>query len=72
MFPLLDQHLDVGSQLTWVCDAVAIPRARYAWYRNGKLLTSDSDIQVGVCVCVHAFCMVSVCACKCVCVCVYK
>ena len=53
LFPLLDQHLDVGSQLTWVCDAVAIPRATYAWYRDSQLLTSGSDIQVrwGVCTC---------------------
>jgi hypothetical protein len=48
MFPLRDQHLDVGSGLMWVCDAVAIPRATYTWYRDGQVLTSnpDRDIQV--------------------------
>ncbi|XP_076455516.1 contactin-like [Babylonia areolata] len=47
-YPLRNQHLDRGSRLTWVCDAVAIPRATYAWYRNGQLLVTDAaqDIQV--------------------------
>ncbi|KAL8624627.1 hypothetical protein ACOMHN_045162 [Nucella lapillus] len=47
-YPLRTQHLDVGSRLTWVCDAVAIPRATYTWYRDGHTLATDpaNDMQV--------------------------
>ncbi|GAB1598555.1 contactincontactin-like [Argonauta hians] len=37
---LKDQILDVGSQLTWRCQAHAKPVAVYSWYKNGKIITS--------------------------------
>lgn len=48
LFPLRDQHLDVGSELTWVCEAVAVPRATYAWYRNGVPLITDVQNNITV------------------------
>ncbi|XP_025080702.1 contactin-like [Pomacea canaliculata] len=48
LFPLRNQHLDVGSQLTWVCDAVAIPSATYTWYKDGEILVTDTGKDVMV------------------------
>lgn len=39
-FPLGDQHVDIGSQLTWRCEAKALPTPTYAWYKNGVRITS--------------------------------
>lgn len=38
--PLNNIHADVGSKLTWRCEARAVPRATYTWYKNSKMLTS--------------------------------
>ncbi|XP_052824014.1 contactin [Octopus bimaculoides] len=37
---LKDQLLDIGSQLTWQCEAHAKPAAVYAWYKNGEPMKS--------------------------------
>lgn len=36
--PLKDIHADVNSELTWRCEAVAIPRATFTWYKDRKPL----------------------------------
>ncbi|XP_076456071.1 contactin-like [Babylonia areolata] len=41
--PLRDQHADVGSQLTWRCDARGNPGPTYTWYKNGQRLYTDPD-----------------------------
>lgn len=38
VFPLRDQHADEGSDVTWRCEARAVPRAVYTWYLNGEIL----------------------------------
>ncbi|XP_052816691.1 contactin-like [Mya arenaria] len=38
VFPLHDMHADVNSELTWRCEARAIPAATYTWYKNSKRL----------------------------------
>ncbi|GFS00043.1 contactin [Elysia marginata] len=38
--PLRDQHLDLGSQLTWRCEARAVPRPVYTWLKDGQPLVS--------------------------------
>ena len=38
-FPLRNINADVGSSLTWRCEAQAVPKATFAWYKNSKLLT---------------------------------
>ncbi|XP_029636618.1 contactin [Octopus sinensis] len=37
-----DQLLDIGSQLTWQCEAHAKPAAVYSWYKNGEQMKSVS------------------------------
>lgn len=37
--PLQDMHMDINSQLTWRCEAVARPRATFKWYKNSKPIT---------------------------------
>ena len=32
-------HADAGSSLTWRCEAQAVPKATFSWYKNSKLLT---------------------------------
>ncbi|XP_041371563.1 contactin-like [Gigantopelta aegis] len=41
VFPLQDQHVDIGSRLSWRCEAAAKPRAAYTWYKDAKPLTSQ-------------------------------
>uniref|UniRef100_A0A2C9LRT9 Ig-like domain-containing protein n=2 Tax=Biomphalaria TaxID=6525 RepID=A0A2C9LRT9_BIOGL len=41
--PLRDQHADIGSPLTWRCDARASPAAIYQWYRNGELVQTNDE-----------------------------
>ncbi|XP_065349505.1 contactin [Cloeon dipterum] len=36
--PLVDKHIDKGSDLTWTCEAFGIPDVAYSWYKNGMLL----------------------------------
>ncbi|XP_060585793.1 contactin-like, partial [Ruditapes philippinarum] len=46
-FPLPDLHADTGSQLTWRCEAKAIPLGVYIWYKNGEILQSvPGDFEV--------------------------
>lgn len=50
-FPLPDQHADIGSQLTWRCEAKAIPSGYYFWYKDGVNIHSvpgDMDISRNV------------------------
>lgn len=42
--PLRDQHADRESELVWRCQAFGIPRPTYTWYRNGQLLSGDSNL----------------------------
>ncbi|XP_033733379.1 contactin-like [Pecten maximus] len=39
-YPLSDRHVDIGSQLTWRCEAKAFPTPTYSWYKNGVKITS--------------------------------
>ncbi|KAL4226978.1 Contactin-3 [Mactra antiquata] len=42
--PLSDQHLDVGTkQLTWRCEARAVPFPVYTWYKNGERLYNSTN-----------------------------
>ncbi|BFZ06512.1 hypothetical protein BsWGS_09551 [Bradybaena similaris] len=43
-FPLQNQHVDADSKLTWMCNAIGVPRPTYTWYKNGvPLLSSAPD-----------------------------
>ncbi|XP_052806194.1 contactin-like isoform X2 [Mya arenaria] len=45
--PLPNTHADVGSRLTWRCEAKAIPRAVYMWYKDGHpLFPVPGDLHV--------------------------
>ncbi|XP_060587975.1 contactin-like [Ruditapes philippinarum] len=47
VFPLRNIHADVQSELTWRCEARAVPRATYTWFKNGNMLTGVSgEIEV--------------------------
>lgn len=49
LLPLLDKHLDKGTkQLTWRCEARAVPFPQYTWYKNGVPLTNSSDGNIAV------------------------
>ncbi|KAK3106223.1 hypothetical protein FSP39_015497 [Pinctada imbricata] len=46
-YPLKNQHVDIGGQLTWRCEATARPQATYEWYKNGiKLETIQGQLTV--------------------------
>ncbi|CAL1530767.1 unnamed protein product [Lymnaea stagnalis] len=47
-YPLKNQHVDTGSSLTWICNAIGVPLPTYTWYKNGVILTSDSSIGLKV------------------------
>ncbi|KRT79851.1 Fibronectin domain-containing protein [Oryctes borbonicus] len=36
--PLTDKHVDIRSELIWVCEAFGIPEVNYTWWRNGRQL----------------------------------
>jgi len=36
--PLTDKHMDLGSDLSWTCEAFGLPDVNYTWFRNGELL----------------------------------
>ncbi|XP_033733167.1 contactin-like [Pecten maximus] len=36
--PLKNIHADVNSELTWRCEAIAIPRATFTWYKDTRPL----------------------------------
>ena len=40
--PLRAQHADVGSRLTWRCEAFAVPRAVYKWLKVGVPNMTDT------------------------------
>ncbi|XP_059143655.1 contactin-2-like [Physella acuta] len=46
--PLTSQYADIGSQLTWRCDAGGVPAPVFQWYRNGELLNSSADAGIRV------------------------
>jgi hypothetical protein len=39
-YPLKHQHVDIGSKLTWRCEATAIPEPVYEWYKDGVPLVA--------------------------------
>ncbi len=39
--PLRDQVRDFNSEVTFVCEAFAIPDANYTWYKNAELMDRD-------------------------------
>ncbi|CAG5132278.1 unnamed protein product, partial [Candidula unifasciata] len=41
-FPLQNQHVDADSKLTWICNAIGVPRPTYTWYKNGVALFSNA------------------------------
>ncbi|KAH9504839.1 hypothetical protein Btru_062073 [Bulinus truncatus] len=47
-YPLTHQHIDVGSQLTWHCEADGKPTPTYQWFKNGEILKSSQGITVDV------------------------
>ncbi|CAL1529097.1 unnamed protein product [Lymnaea stagnalis] len=47
-YPLTHQHVDVGSRLTWHCEAAGRPTPTYQWYKNGEVLKSSPGITVDV------------------------
>ncbi|CAC5393347.1 unnamed protein product [Mytilus coruscus] len=38
LVPLRPQHVDLGSDLTWKCEASGYPYPTYSWYKDGKLI----------------------------------
>lgn len=51
VFPLQNQHADINSQLTWRCEAKAIPKAYFFWIKNGQHIShvpGDVEIQSNV------------------------
>lgn len=47
-YPLTHQHMDVGSRLSWHCEAAGRPTPTYEWYKNGEPLKSSPGITVDV------------------------
>ncbi|CAL1528357.1 unnamed protein product [Lymnaea stagnalis] len=46
-FPLKDQHIDIGHELVWPCEALGIPKPTYTWYKNSRpLVNMDGDVEV--------------------------
>lgn len=43
VFPLKAQHIDVGSHLTWRCEARGRPEVTYSWYKNGQFINPKKD-----------------------------
>lgn len=41
-YPLTDQHVDVGSRLSWHCEARGKPPPTYTWYKDGQPLRNSS------------------------------
>lgn len=39
-YPLKHQHVDIGSKLTWRCEATAMPEPVYEWYKDGVRLSN--------------------------------
>ncbi|XP_041371548.1 contactin-like [Gigantopelta aegis] len=47
LFPLMDKYIDMNSQLTLRCEAVAVPRATYTWYKNSlPLMSLPGDVEI--------------------------
>ncbi|CAG5135524.1 unnamed protein product, partial [Candidula unifasciata] len=47
-YALTPQHVDVGSKLTWHCEATGHPLPTYQWYKNGKILRNSAGLTVSV------------------------
>ncbi|KAH9509768.1 hypothetical protein Btru_045155 [Bulinus truncatus] len=45
---LPNQHADIGSQLTWICNARGSPEPTYTWYKNGEILATDATKRINV------------------------
>lgn len=41
-YPLTDQHVDIGSRLSWHCEARGKPPPTYTWYKDGQPLRNSS------------------------------
>ncbi|XP_022316570.2 contactin-3-like isoform X2 [Crassostrea virginica] len=39
-YPLKHQHVDIGSKLTWRCEATAMPEPVYEWFKDGVRLSN--------------------------------
>lgn len=45
---LQNQHADIDSQLTWICNARGSPEPVYTWYKNGVKIVTDPDKRITV------------------------
>ncbi|KAK7493986.1 hypothetical protein BaRGS_00014868 [Batillaria attramentaria] len=45
-YPLTDQHVDLGSKLTWHCEARGKPTPTYTWYKNGQVLQNSTGVRI--------------------------
>ncbi|XP_070192772.1 contactin-like isoform X2 [Littorina saxatilis] len=45
-YPLADQHIDLGSRLTWHCEARGIPPPTYRWYKDGQPLQNSTGVKI--------------------------
>jgi hypothetical protein len=42
-----DMHVDERDDITWTCEAFGIPDVKYAWLKNGRILsTEEGDLAV--------------------------
>ncbi|KAI8778190.1 contactin, partial [Biomphalaria glabrata] len=45
---LQNQHADIDSQLTWICNARGSPEPVYTWYKNGVKIVTDPDKRITI------------------------
>ncbi|KAL8610221.1 hypothetical protein ACOMHN_038916 [Nucella lapillus] len=45
-YPLMDQHVDLGSRLSWHCEARGRPAPTYIWYKNGERLSNSTGVNL--------------------------
>ncbi|XP_076447632.1 contactin-like [Babylonia areolata] len=45
-YPLTNQHVDVGSRLSWHCEARGKPLPIYAWYKDGKRMHNSTGVTI--------------------------
>ncbi|XP_059169995.1 contactin-like [Physella acuta] len=46
--PLMNQHADIDSRLTWICNARGNPEPVYYWYKNGEKIQTDREKRIQV------------------------